>query len=57
MKSKSIYLIKLIKVIIATGILIYFFIKITSYKIIFIPFLICGVSMIGQNVFLIIVTY
>ena len=50
MKNKSIYLRKLVTSVFATILLIYFMIKTTSPKIIFVPFLICGISMIGKSV-------
>ena len=53
MKNKSIYLRKLVTSIIATILLIYFMIKTPSPKIIFVPFLICGISMIGKSISLI----
>lgn len=50
MKNKSIYLRKLVTSVFATILLIYFMIKTTSPNIIFVPFLICGISMIGKSV-------
>lgn len=50
MKNKSIYLRKLVTSVFATILLIYFMIKTTSPKIIFVPFLICGISMIGKSI-------
>ena len=50
MKNKSIYLRKLVTSVFATILLIYFMIKTTSPNIIFVPFLICGISMIGKCV-------
>lgn len=44
---------KLISSIFITILLLYFMIKTTSPKIIFVPFLICSVSMIGKNIALI----
>ena len=40
---------KLITTIIASVILVYFLIQSTSPKIIFLPFLICGIASIGKN--------
>ena len=40
---------KLIKAIIASVILVYFMIQTNSPKIIFVPFLICGIASIGKN--------
>lgn len=53
MNNKIVSIRKLINSIFVTVLLIYFFIKTTSPKIIFIPFLVCGFSMIGKNIFLI----
>ena len=54
MKNKSIYIRKLVSSIIATILLIYFMIKTPSPKKIFVPFLICGISMIGKSISLMI---
>ena len=53
MKNKSIYIRKLVSSVIVTILLIYFMIKTPSPKIIFVPFLICGISMIGKSISLI----
>lgn len=50
MKNKSIYLRKLVTSVLATILLVYFMIKTPSPKIIFVPFLICGISMIGKSI-------
>lgn len=54
MKNKSVYTRKLVSSVFSTIILIYFMIKTTSPKIIFVPFLICSISIIGKSIFLII---
>lgn len=54
MKNKSIYINKLVSSVVITILLIYFMIKTSSSKIIFVPFLICGFSMIGKSISLII---
>lgn len=54
MKNKSIYTRKLVSSVFATILLIYFIIKTPSPKIIFVPFLMCGVSMIGKSISLMI---
>lgn len=54
MKNKSIYINKLVSSVFITILLIYFMIKTPSSKIIFVPFLICGFSMIGKSISLII---
>ena len=53
MKNKSVYTRKLISSVFITILLIYFMIKTSSPKIIFIPFLICAISMIGKSISLI----
>ena len=50
MKNKSIYTRRLVTSVIATILLIYFMIKTPSPKIIFIPFLLCGISMMGKSI-------
>lgn len=50
MKNKSIYTRKLVSSVFITILLIYFMIKTTSPKIIFVPFLICAISMIGKSI-------
>lgn len=50
MKNKSIYLRKLVTSVFATILLIYFMIKTPSPKVIFVPFLICGISMISKSI-------
>lgn len=51
--KKNIYTSKLISSVFITMILFYFMVKTTSPKVIFIPFLLSGVSMVGKNVALI----
>ena len=53
MKNKSVYTRKLVSSVFITILLIYFMIKTTSPKIIFVPFLICAISMIGKSISLI----
>jgi len=53
MKNKSVYTRKLISSVFITILLIYFMIKTSSPKIIFVPFLICAISMIGKSISLI----
>lgn len=53
MKNKSIYTRKLVSSVFITILLIYFMIKTPSPKIIFVPFLICAISMIGKSISLI----
>ena len=53
LKNKSIYTRKLVSSVFITILLIYFMIKTPSSKIIFIPFLICAISMIGKSISLI----
>ena len=53
MNNKIVFIRKLAYSCFATMLVIYFFIKTTSPKIVFVPFLICGFSMIGKNIFLI----
>ena len=50
MKNKVFYVRILVTSVFATIILIYFMIKTPSPKIIFVPFLICGISMIGKTI-------
>lgn len=53
LKNKSIYTKKLVSSVFITILLIYFMIKTASPKIIFVPFLICTISMIGKSISLI----
>mgnify|MGYP003308201440 CR=1 FL=1 len=53
LKNKSIYTKKLVSSVFITILLIYFMIKTASPKIIFVPFLICAISMIGKSISLI----
>ena len=53
MKNKSVYTRMLISSVFITILLIYFMIKTSSPKIIFVPFLICAISMIGKSISLI----
>lgn len=54
MKNNLFFIRNLISSLIITILLIYFFIKTPSNKIIFIPFLICGIVSIFKSIFLII---
>lgn len=51
--KRSIYTSKLISSVFATIILLHFMTKTTSPKIIFVPFLLCSISMLGKNIALI----
>lgn len=48
--KNTIYTRKLITSIFATALLTYFMLKATSNKIIFVPFLVCSISMVGQSI-------
>lgn len=53
MKNKNVYIKNIVIATFTTILLIYFMIKTTSNKLIFVPFLICGFSMVGKNIALI----